>query len=121
MLLTAKLFAEMSAHACEAVENEVCGLIYNSTYVRLRNASSFSAGYSAHPQDLAMALNHFGEPEAIFHTHRSNLELSHLDVAAWYYTVSIMIVGIVLHGQLVIRGYRNHAGRIVHEPLLIER
>jgi len=89
----ATLLPQIEAHA-SGVETEVCGFIYQDQYIPIPNIASGHDRYFGDPQTLARVLNHYGEPEIIFHTHpNGSLELSSEDRRLWYYVNSTMMVG----------------------------
>jgi proteasome lid subunit RPN8/RPN11 len=89
-------------HALECAEREVCGFVYENTYIPLTNIAKDPRIFIADRSEVAKALAHYGEPLAIFHSHpNGNLKPSEEDMRlASYYNNSIILIGRIVDGKL---------------------
>ncbi len=93
---------QIAEHALSSPEREVCGFVYNDHYVPLTNIADDPRMFIADPAEVAIALAHYGEPLAIFHSHpNGSLHPSPQDLTLEsYYLNSIIIIGKIVNGRL---------------------
>ena len=94
-----KVIQDMKKHALGMPDREVCGFVYQDFYFPLRNLADSSVSFYADPVEVAFALAHYGEPEAVFHTHPDGTDSpSGSDRKLSYYSNSTILIG-TLHGD----------------------
>jgi proteasome lid subunit RPN8/RPN11 len=93
---------QIAEHTLSSPDREVCGFLYHDQYIPLTNVAADPRAFIADPTEVAIALERYGEPLAIFHSHpNGSPEPSVQDLRlASYYNNSIMLIGMIVGGRL---------------------
>lgn len=101
----------LEEHTRSDPHHEVCGFVYADRYVPLNNVSRDPASFNADPGKVAWALNRFGEPDAIFHSHTNgSSKPSVRDIQlSYYYCNSTILIGVLAPAGFSLFAWRSAA------------